>query len=333
MNALAVLNEIEDRLGWTQTKTLDTEPLTADTRKLLRLLNRVLQSITGMQDWPLLRKDGSILLIADQTSDLTAGAEEYVAIARDSDTMTVQNATFGEQIIGHALQVSGDEVVYRIKDVTSPTTLQLTETWASDDIVVGDERTYTIAMDQYALPQDFDRPLTDAQAFFAPYNIRPMSPDEFEQLVRNDPGITVGEPRQFTIFGMNAAQTSELLHVRPFPDEQRRLRFSYQMIHPTINSDNDKILFQNRYIAAIQEMVLQLALRDYEDDAKTQVVLADMLRAYNQQTANKGITGSRMVMRKTGRIRRSIQRAFANGGHRMDWGSWFDRADFHSLGE
>ena len=331
MNALTVLNELEDRLSWTQTKTLDVPPLSADTRKLLRLLNRVLQTITGIQDWPLLRKSGSITLVPDELSDTTAGVEEYVTATRNSDIITVANATFNQTYIGRAFQMAGDTVVYRIIDVTAPTTIQLHSTWVSDDTVIGDERTYIIGMDQYALPSDFDRPITDMQGFFAPYDIEPINPNHFEELRRTERGIRPGEPRKYTIYGMNDGQTSFLVHFHPYPDEQRIIQFSYQMIHPEINSDNDKILFPNRHIAAIEEMVIQLALRDHEDDSKNQQVLSDMLRTYNQQVSNPDVTGTNLIIRKTGRIRRSIQRGFGIGGRRINWGDWFDRTDFHGL--
>jgi hypothetical protein len=331
MNGLTVLNEIEDRLAWTQTKTLNIEPLSGDTRKLLRLLNRVLQTITGMQDWPLLRKEGTINLLPAETSDETTGSEEYVTATLNSDVVTVANATFDLTYKGRAFQVAGDNVVYRIKDVTSPTTLQLNHIWVSDSITVSDERTYIIAMDQYALPTDFDRPITDMQGFFAPYNILPLNPDRFSELRRIERGLTRGEPRRYTLYGMNDGQTSLLVHFHPYPEYQRVIQFPYQIIHPEINTDNDKILFPNRYIAVIEEMVLQLALRDYEDDSKTERVLADMLRTYNQQVANPDVSGSRLRIRKSNRIRRSIQRSFGVGGWRINWGDWFDKSNFHGL--
>jgi hypothetical protein len=331
MNALEILNEIADRLGWPQIETLDKPPLTKETRKLLRLLNRVLQTITGINDWPLLRADGTIVTLAKETSDLTDGSEEYVTATLNSDVITVDNATFDQTYIGRAFQIAGDNVVYRIIAVPAPTQLQLNRAWVSDSIVSGDERIYTIAMDRYALPVNFDRPLTDIQGFFAPYSILPISPDEFSEIRRRERGITTGEPRRYTIYGMNDNETAFLIHFHPYPEDQRILAYPYQRLHREINSDNDKILFPNRYVAPIMEMVLQLAQRDYEDDAKVERTLVDMINTYNQQVANPDVTGSRSIIRKTGRIRRGIQRSFGFGGHRLNWGSHFDKVDNFNL--
>ena len=331
MNALDALNEIADRLGWPQIKTLDKPPLSKQERKLLRLLNRILRTISGIQDWPLLRKDGTTVLVASETAD--SDNDEWIVTTRNSDTVTVQNAVFDDSYITRALQVAGDPVIYRIIAVPAPTQLQLDRAWVSDDIALTDEISWTIAVDRYALAADFDRPLTDAQSFFAPYNIVPVDPDKFERIRRAERGITTGEPRMFTIYGMNDTQTAFMVHFHPWPESQRLLRYPYQMIHPEINSDNDKILFPARYISAIIEMVLQLALRDYEDDAKVEQALVDMLRTYNQQVANPDVTGTRMRIGKSNRIRRSMQRSFGFGGNRIDWGGWFDKSDVYYLGE
>jgi len=331
MTGLQVINEIEDRLSWPQTESIDQEPRTSETRKLLRFLNRVLQTITGTKDWPRLRATGAVILLASETSDLTSGSEQYVSISQNSDLMTVANGTFDETYIWRAIQVSGDEIVYRIKAVPSPTVLQLGSIWVNDDIVVGDERTFTIAMDKYALPTDFDRPLSEAQAFFEPYNIQPRSPGEFESIRRRDPGITVGDPDCFTIYGMNDGQSTELVHFHPYPENQRIINFEYQRVHPEINSDNDEVLFPQRFIAFIVETVEALALRTNEDDPnKMQATILSALTSYNQQIANRTVTGSRIRLKKTNRIRASIRRAFNKRG-KMDWGDWFDRSNFYGL--
>lgn len=330
MNALDALNEIADRLSWPQIETLDKPPLTKQARKLLRLLNRVLRTISGIQDWPLLRKNGTIVFVAAETTDTSN--DEWVVATQNSDTITIQNATFDDSYVTRAFQVAGDAVVYRIISIPAPTQLQLDRAWVSDDIVLGDERQWTIAVDQYALPTDFDRPLADAQSFFAPYSINPIAPNQFENVRRSERDITPGEPAHFTIYGMNDAQTAYVIHFHPWPKTQRLLRYPYQMIHPEINSDNDKILFPARYVSAIIEMVLQLALRDYEDDAKVEQALVDMLRTYNQQVASPELTDSRLKFRKTGRIRYGFQKAYGLGGLSIDWGDWFDRSGNHDLG-
>lgn len=336
-NGLETLNEIADRLGWPQIETLDKPPLSKEARKLLRLLNRVLQTISGIQDWPLLRAEGTIVTVpavrgsADPNGDGSDVDGQYVTTTQNSAVVTIPNITFDQTYIGRAFQVSGDNMIYRIIAVPSPTSLQLSRAWVGASVAASEKRLWIIAMDQYALPTDFDRPLTDWQGFFAPYGIDPVSPDEFAELRRRERGISPGETRQYTVYGMNDNETSFLVHFHPFIEDQRLIQFPYQKIHREINSDNDKIMFPNRYITPIIEMVLQLAQRDYEDDAKVERTLIDMINAYNQQVANPDVTGSRPILRKSGRIRRHMQLAYGIGGHRTNWGHFFDKTDYYKL--
>ena len=68
ITGLALINEVEDRLSWRQTDTLEGT-LRPETRKLLRLLNRVLNSLQTFDDWPLLRESGDLQLIAYEKED------------------------------------------------------------------------------------------------------------------------------------------------------------------------------------------------------------------------------------------------------------------------
>lgn len=325
--ALDIINEIEDRLGWPQSTTIESPELTSEQRKLIRLMNRVLSTWTGLDDWALLRTDAEIALIADVTSDTTAGTEQYVTATLNSATITVANMTaFDETYIGRALAVSGSEYVYRIIDVPTPATLTLNRAWVDASITVADERTFTIGADRYSLPTDFDRPTGGRKAFFAPYNIAPVSPEAFARR-REGRGISVGEPEVYTIYGMNAGETTELIHFDPYPCEARLLGSPYQKQHKKIDSDNDKIFIQDRYMEAYIEMVLHLALRDYEDDAKSQATLADMVRIFNQQRANPAVTEEPSVMRPRNQTRADIRRAANMAGVRIDWKSHFDKVE------
>lgn len=326
--ALDIINEIEDRLGWPQSETVETPTLTSEQRKLIRLLNRVLSMWTGLDDWPLLRTETELVTLATETSDLTSGTEQYVTATQNSDVIEIANmTTLDETYIGRAIVVSASEYVFRIIDVPSTSTLQLNRAWVDTSIVAAtDEATFTIAMDRYVLADDFDRPTGGMKAFFAPYNIHPLSPEKFARR-REGRGITSGEPQFYTVYGMNDGETAELVHFDPYPENARLLNYSYQREHKKIDSDNDKIFIQDRYMEAFIEMVLQLALRDYEDDAKSQATLADMIRIFNQQRANPNVTEGPLVMRPRNQTRIDIRAAADMTGLNIDWKSHFDNVD------
>lgn len=326
--ALDILNEIADRLGWEQIDSLEKATLPNETRKLLRLLNRVLATLSGLEDWPMLRGEGTLQLIGVETSDTsTAGSEQYVEATQNSTTVTLLNASLDASYAGRAIQFSGVDYVYRIDSVTSSTVLELNRPWLDASVVAADQVTWTIGADRYVLPVDFDRPIADMDAFLVPYGIEPVSPEEFQRRRRRyRNSIETGEPEVFTIYGLNEGQTQEIIHFDPWPQNARLINYPYIKQHPVIDSDNDKILYPKRVVEVIMEMVLQLAYRDYEDDDRMQVTLMEMIQKYNQSVGKQTVTQNRPQMKPANQRRRSIYRSYRAGGGNVDWGDAFDRA-------
>lgn len=327
-NALELLNEINDRLGWPQITTLDkaASERTPTERKLLTLFNRVLKTWCGLDAWPLLRIEGTIVLVAAVEDD--ADLAQYVTATQDSDVVTIDNITLDDSYKQRAFQVESDDYVYRIIDVPTPTTLQLNRAWLSDSITAADERGFVIAQDLYALPDDFDRPSDTLESFLEPYHISPVDPNTFRRRRMQDRGITIDEPEVYTVYGTNPGETVQLVRFHPYPSNARLLRFEYQRVHPTINSDNDKVFVADRFIGALIDIVLQLATRDYEDDQKTQQVMVDMLRQYNQQAANPGIIKALPQIRPSRQIRRDVRQGMGVGTGTVDGGDSWDRLDW-----
>ena len=328
LNALDFLNEINDRLGWPQITTLDKAEAerTAPERKLLKLLNRVMKTWCGLDAWPMLRTEGTIVLVAEVLDDATLS--QYVTATQNSDLVTIDNVTLDDTYKERAFQVDGDDIVYRIVDVLTPTQIRLNRAWISDSITAADELGFTIAQDKYALPDDFDRPCGDAESFFSPYNISPVDPNEFRRRRTETPGITTGDPDVYTVSGMNPGETVQVVQFDPYPQYARLLQFPYQRVHPHINSDNDKIFVAERYVGALIDVILQLATRDYEDDAKTQQVMVDMLRQYNQQAANPGVVKALPQVRFRSQIRADVRQGVYGGGAPADGGDSWDRLDW-----
>lgn len=324
VNALGIINEINERLGWPQLRTLEDPTVTNEQRKVLKVMNRVVRTVQGVEDWSTLRRSGTMTLVASETSDLTSGLEQYVTATKNSKNVTVDNMTFDDTYKTRAFTVGSDEYVYRIVKVLSPTEIVLNDAWISDSITASDERSFTIASDQYALPVDFDRPIDDFTSFFGPHKIRPANYLEFQELRVRDVGIVKGEPAVFTIYDLNEGQTTEILHFHPYPENARLLPFVYQCVHPEINSDNDKILYHQRHMEFLIDAVYQICLDAYEDSAKADRTLIEMMRNYNWQT--KDITDTIARMRPANNTRTSMQRAYGFGGLRINWGRAFDRA-------
>jgi hypothetical protein len=323
INAKDFLNEVADRLGWPQIETLEKPQPRLQQRKLVRLLNRILKSVGGYNDWPFLRKEGSIVLVASVTTD--SDSSEFVTATQNSDVLTVANSTFDKTFIGRAIQVNGDENVYRITAVPTVTQLTIDKPWVADSITVSDERIAFIAVDEYALPTDFDRPINSFKNFFSPHTITAITPEDFEDIRRTVPDITLDDPTVFTISGLNSGETNQVVRFYPYPKDARLLRFPYQRTHPEINSDNDKILYPQVYIDTLMDIMIQMANRDYENSGKYQQVLNDMIRKHNLQQANPGETDSRMRLEPANSVRVDMWDAYGSFGTNIDYGDFFDR--------
>jgi hypothetical protein len=329
INALDFLNELCDRLAKPQFETLEVSQFKAHHRKLLTLLNRVLQTVGAYNDWPLLRTEGSIVVLDSLTTD--GDSSEYVTATQNSTALTVAGQSFDETYIGRAIQVNGDDYIYRIAAVTSPTGLTLDRAWVNANLVVADEKVATIAMDRYALPSDFGRPVDDWQSFFAPYNIEPRSANEFREVRRRERDIRLGEAEVYTKFGMTDNEAAEMVHFHPWPETARILRFEYQKNHPVIDSDQDKILYPLTYLEALLDVCLHLANRDYENSTKAQQALLDSIRSHNMQQSNPGATDPTIRIEPMGETRIQIKEAYGDTVTDIDWGDWFTTGRKHGL--
>jgi hypothetical protein len=321
-----LVNEILDRLGWPQIESIEDPNLSARHRKVLRIVNRATKILGTYSDWPTLRTAGSILLVAYETSDLTAGLEQYVTATADSDTITVDNIVFDETYIGRAIVLSPQNYVYTIVAVPAPDTLQLHRPWIGDSVVPADAATFTLASDQYALPDDFDRFSDKAQNAFQPMTIEGVDPPTFAKTRRREPGLTLDDPMVFTVYGLNAGQTNQLVHFHPYPKFQRLLSYDYQRLHPEITSNNDKVLYPVSAISILIDAILEIVNGDLEaDDTKVARVLDRLMRTYNTQQSHLGPTANRVELRPTNATRIAFRRMGARV--KVDWGEQWDRAE------
>ncbi len=329
INALDLLNELCDRLGKPQFKTLETTQLQPHHRKLLTLLNRILQTVGAYNDWPLLRAEGDMVTItafqsdADPNDDGSTADGEFVTATQNSTALTIANVTLDETYKGRGIQVLGDDYIYRIAAITGPTAITLDRAWVNASITTASECTAKIAMDRYALDTNFDRPVDDWQAFFAPYSIRPVSPNEFREIRRRERNIRLGEPEVYTKFGLTDNEASEMVHFHPWPETARIMRYEFQKNHPKIGSDQDKIMYPLTYIGVLIDWILALANRDYENSQKAQKVLMDAIQAHNMQQSNPGVTEPAIRIEPSGEVRNQIREAYGEAGVDIDYGDWF----------
>ncbi len=321
ITGLALMNEIEDRLSWRQTETLEGT-LRPETRKLLRMLNRVLNSMQTLDDWPLLRETADLQLVAYEQADETDGD-----LTNGSNRIVLRSADFDDSYKNRVIRLNENDTLYRITRVVSQTELDLNRPWVGEDVANG-AVSYKIAQDRYVLPMDFDRPTGGWTSFFGNTSIRPVGPERFlHQRRKRGSSMVVSDPDIFTVFGLDDSQTFQILHFDPYPQFNRVLYYTYQKNHPVIETDEDRILFPKTHEGIVLEAILHLANRDYTDESKVQMVLQDMLRSINVAQGAGNVSQDRISFSPSGAHRRSVWARYGTAGRRIDWGQEFDRSD------
>jgi len=325
---LQVIQEIQDRLGDRQAETIEGD-VDKKVRKLLRLLNRVLKNLVSAEQWPMLRTEGTLVTNApieeDVLVDLTNGSN--VVTLSSFDTSSV---TFAANYVQWGIQFGKDTPIYRIDEVVSPTQIKLNRPWLGDTVTPAsaddDTVALVLAMDRYALPEDFDRPTGAWQDFLSAYNIKPLGPQEFAEM-RNRRGrnIDTDNPLYYTIYGLDPSNTYQVLHLEPWPSQQTMMSYDYQREHPEVEFDTDQILFPNSQLSIIIEAVIYLANRDYKDDQRMGAALTEYLQQYNAARSQQRVTSDHKAFTPWMKNRaRSVRQS--RGGVRIDYGDYFDVA-------
>lgn len=342
ITGLQLINEIEDRLGWSQSKSLEGS-VTKPTRKITRLVNRVLKNMVAIEQWPMLRAEGTLLTeaaldyqnvrldLTNGSATVTISAFDLSVDANDDGVGDTQLAPFLLKHKVWAFQLSGaDSPVYRIAKINSPTEVELNRVWIgeSNTPTGADEDTlysFTMAMDQYALPEDFDRPTGEWEDFLSAYKVKPVGSEKFME-IRREQGRTIreGDPEYYTVYGLDPTGAYQMLHLNPWPDKQTMMQYNYQRVHPDVTLDVDRVFFPQSQVGIIMEATIYLANRDYKDDTRMQVALQEYLQQFKMAkgqntvvTDHKQITPDRSSRARSIRVRK-------RSGIRYDYGDTFD---------
>jgi hypothetical protein len=341
LTGLSVLNEVEDRLGKTQTATLEGT-VSAETRKMLRLMNRVLGTMVASETWPMLREEGTILTqapvnqgtlvnLTNGSTTVTISSFEAARAAAAGETPI----TFGVDNKTWAITFGTGQPVFRIASVDDVDEITLNRPWIGDDVapasVDDDTMLVTFAQDRYALPVDFDRPTGKWEDFLSSYNVVAKGPENFAKVRRKDgKTIRMDDPRYYTVYGVDPTEAHQVLHLHPWPDKQSLLQFHYQKQHPEIEVDSDLILFPPTQMVVIIEAMLYLANRDYEDDTRFQVAMQEFFEQFKRvKGQNTLVTDHKQMTPKIHRAR-SV-RMQKRSGVRWDYGDAFDNVNMVDL--
>lgn len=175
--------------------------------------------------------------------------------------------------------IDGGANIYRISSVTDDTNAVLQDQYVASSAASG--ATYTYFEDEYALANDFLRPL-DFQFFSVPMEIQLIPRNEFRRRIPRP--NTPGRPKVATIVdaGFRDANTTPTKYVKfyPYPDGHYLIPYSYITknigVHfegdevNIMTEDDDEPLIPVRYRHLIVLGALTHWYRDKRDDARSQ---------------------------------------------------------------
>ena len=328
---LAICNELADALGWQQLTTVEGD-LSPYARKLVRTLNRVVRTLSSLDDFFFLRSEGFITTIEPYQTGIVATNNGVMIVAGldDPDTTAVDPPVWTTAMEGRAIQIGTDSLVYRIVTVNSPISLTLDRAYQGETTTGSN---YTIAQDRYELAADFDRPIGDWTNFFgsSTTKLKPLSPNEFLDLRRNQAGMLLAEPSHFTAWGYDDETEHRLIILHPFPAHQRVLQYPYQKTHPVMETDTDKVLFPLRYEPVLIDACIYLLKRDIEDDQSAGAMLIDFLNNANNIMAKREYGAESKRISPSGLHRIRQYQKWGSRTRKVDYGEHFDNIDFYNL--
>lgn len=335
--ALDILKDIADQLGWPQPTTVENESqLPKETRKLLRAMNRVLRAMSSINDWHFLRAEGTVTLVAAYTTGTMRLTNGSTAVSGQVDSDS-NSPTWTSSHKGRAVVISGHPVVYRVAAVNSATSITLDKEFigtTSDGGTTLDDYSYKIVQDRFDLPTDFDRPVSDTWTRYDGSSSSPIAlvePDEVATRRRERSPYSTGDPTVVTIWRHDDQGEHRVAVFDSYPDTARIVQFEYQKLHPKIELDNQRVLFDQRREDLIMSGVEYLILRGPEDDMRAQLLLTEYLQNQNVSVAKDEIGTKRTrITPDQERVLRE-HRKWGRKGRRINWGNYFDRANYYDL--
>jgi len=339
--AIDVLKTLCDHLGYNQIVTLeDEDTLPSRDRKLVRALNRVLRVMSNVQDWRFLRTDGEIITTAEYKVGvvrMTSGSRAVGGFDDPNETGTAV-PVWTTDMVGRALMVAGTPLPYRIVSVDSATSLTLNRDWQGDSTQGTDDEpdlNYQILQDRYELPTDMDRPADDRWTLYRETSTFPVFIRDADTLRdrRDARGFTTGtdDPEIVVIWDTDEELEHRVAIFDPPPRFQRVISFPYHRIHPTIDRDTQRILYPPRYEEVILSAVIEIMRDGPDDDTRTDMALAEFIRARLESASAREIGQPRIVLSPSQERRIQQYAMHRRRGVRIDYGPYFDRADFYDL--
>lgn len=210
------------RVGRKQVATLASP--TDDALFFMDVLRLANARINGMHPWDWMRTEGEVSLLAS----LATGT---IATSGTGNTVFNYSGALNAAHVGGVVQLTGGSSFTDALRIATITSAANGEGTFRTGWVAAETATATfIGQDTYALPADFDKPLTSGSFVTAPYAMTALDPErffkarEYESTRMTTPFVT-GQPEIFTLWG--EGDGSQKLLVFPFPAVAQTLSIRY----------------------------------------------------------------------------------------------------------
>jgi hypothetical protein len=245
---------------------------TDESRFITNALTAAHQWICGIHGWDWLRKEAEVVLVADvDPGTVTVGTPPPAFTT--SGSMGASFATYSGGYMKIANAGSAD--VLRLGTVTGTNG----GAFAITNPHTGPHTTCLVVQDTYALPSDFDRPLSTGSFIAAPWQMTAYDPERFLKLRGSDlltTFVTVGQPDAYTIWG-NGDGAQKLI-VWPFPDYAQTLSIRYTKKAAAFTADADIPDIPEKYQNVLIYRALDLFYRDKELDMTKRTMFHSMFQ-------------------------------------------------------
>jgi len=289
MSTATQVTNLEDLRGDLITRVRDASGVTATNNIADRYLNMALHDIhiNPGNNWPWAIRRGYLLTHAPYTTgtiDIAAATRTTVTGTSTLWNTAITGMGFNNVRVGGKILLGGLPEIYEVSAVSSDTAIAINPLYSGDAISSG---SYTYLEDEYALADDFHRPL-DWRQFSDEIKIDLVGPQEFRRRwVRNS---RLGRPKHATIIQLafsTATGTDARYRVvlNPVPDTEMQIPYQYITTNLAVASSGSE---QTQMTATTDEPIIPLVYRhvlifhalyhwyrDRKDDARSQEAKAE----------------------------------------------------------
>ena len=294
------VTDLSDLRGDLITRVRDASGVTATNNIADRYLNTALHDIhiNPGNNWPWAIRRAYLLTHAPYTTgtvSITAAARTTVTGSSTLWDTAVTGMGFNNTRIGGKLLLGGQSEIYEVSAVGSDTSITINPRYSGDAL---SGASYTYLEDEYALADDFHRPL-DWRQFSEEIKIDLMGPQEFRRRwVRNS---RLGSPKHATIIQLafsSASGTSPSYRVvlNPVPNTEMQIPYQYITTNLAVSSAGAE---QTQMTATTDEPIIPLTYRhvlvlhalynwyrDRKDDARSQEAKAEYVELVQRMSGD-----------------------------------------------